>query len=97
MLPLASGIEVCRRPRRDPEMRDVPVIMLTARGEEDDKVRGLDRGADEYVNKTFSTEAPLADVPTQHRQARLAVGGGHLQGGEHHKTGSGKGRVRMVR
>ena len=54
MLPLLSGIEVCRQLRRMPETRDVPIIMLTARGEEGDKLRGLDSGADDYVTKPFS-------------------------------------------
>jgi two-component system, OmpR family, phosphate regulon response regulator PhoB len=54
MLPLMSGIEVCRQLRRNPRTRDVPIIMLTARGEEADKVRGLNAGADDYVAKPFS-------------------------------------------
>ena len=54
MLPLVSGIEVCRRIRRSPETRSLPVIILTARGEETDRVRGLDSGADDYVVKPFS-------------------------------------------
>src|SRR5271170_7603598 len=55
MLPLVSGIEVCRRIRRSPETRALSIIMLTARGEESDRVRGLDSGADDYVVKPFST------------------------------------------
>src|SRR5437667_11654970 len=54
MLPLVSGIEVCRRIRRSPETRALPVIMLTARGEDNDRVRGLDRGADDYFVKPIS-------------------------------------------
>ena len=54
MLPQLSGIEVCRQLRRRPETRSVPIIMLTARGEEGDKLRGLDTGADDYVTKPFS-------------------------------------------
>src|SRR5262245_30165574 len=54
MLPSISGLEVCRQLRRKAETRDVPVIMLTARGEEGDRVRGLDSGADDYVTKPFS-------------------------------------------
>lgn len=54
MLPQTSGIEVCRQLRRHPRTRDVPVIMLTARGEEGDKVRGLNAGADDYLTKPFS-------------------------------------------
>src|SRR5690606_37564043 len=51
MLPKVSGIEVCRRLRQRPETRNVPIIMLTARGEESDRIRGLDTGADDYVVK----------------------------------------------
>ncbi|MGA8383243.1 MAG: response regulator, partial [Stellaceae bacterium] len=54
MLPLVSGIEVCRQIRRSPQTRTLPVIMLTARGEEADRVRGLDSGADDYIAKPFS-------------------------------------------
>ena len=54
MLPKVSGIEVCRRLRSRPETRNVPIIILTARGEETDRIRGLDTGADDYVVKPFS-------------------------------------------
>ena len=54
MLPKVSGIEVCRRLRARTETRNVPIIMLTARGEETDRIRGLDTGADDYVVKPFS-------------------------------------------
>ena len=54
MLPKVSGIEVCRRLRSRPETRNIPIIMLTARGEESDRVRGLDTGADDYLTKPFS-------------------------------------------
>jgi two-component system phosphate regulon response regulator PhoB len=60
MLPLVSGIEVCRQIRRAPTTRSMPVIMLTARGEEDDRVRGLDSGADDYVVKPFSLNELVA-------------------------------------
>ena len=60
MLPLLSGIEVCRQLRRLPETRNVPIIMLTARGEEGDKLRGLDTGADDYVTKPFSPSELIA-------------------------------------
>src|SRR3546814_11428569 len=65
MLPLLSGIEVCRQLRRMGETRSVPIIMLTARGEEGDKLRGLDSGADDYVPTPFSPTdliAPTRDV-----------------------------------
>ena len=54
MLPKISGIEVCRRLRGRAETRNVPIVMLTARGEESDRIRGLDTGADDYVIKPFS-------------------------------------------
>ena len=69
MLPLLSGIEVCRRLRRAPETRALPVLMLTARGEEADKVRGLDCGADDYMTKPFSPRTLLARVRALLRRA----------------------------
>ncbi|HEY0836610.1 MAG TPA: phosphate regulon transcriptional regulator PhoB [Azospirillum sp.] len=54
MLPLMSGLEVCRQLRRGAKTRDIPIIMLTARGEEADRVRGLNSGADDYITKPFS-------------------------------------------
>lgn len=70
MLPLTSGIEVCRQVRRRPELRNTPVIMLTARGEEADKIRGLDSGADDYVTKPFSPAELLARVRALLRRSR---------------------------
>ena len=70
MLPLLSGIEVCRRLRRQPESATVPIIMLTARGEEGDKVRGLDYGADDYVTKPFSPVELIARIRALLRRAR---------------------------
>ena len=60
MLPSLSGIEVCRRIRRNDSARDVPIIMLTARGEDSDRVRGLDSGADDYITKPFSPRELMA-------------------------------------
>jgi len=60
MLPSLSGIEVCRRIRRNESLRDVPIIMLTARGEDSDRVRGLDSGADDYITKPFSPRELMA-------------------------------------
>ncbi|MDQ2803003.1 MAG: phosphate regulon transcriptional regulator PhoB [Pseudomonadota bacterium] len=60
MLPAMSGIEVCRQIRRRPATRELPVIMVTARTEEQDAVRGLNTGADDYISKPFSMEALLA-------------------------------------
>ena len=60
MLPGVSGIDYARRLRSDSDTRDIPIIMLTAKGEEADKVRGLDTGVDDYVTKPFSTKELLA-------------------------------------
>ena len=62
MLPGISGIEVCRLLRSRPETRDIPVIMLTARGEENERVRGLATGADDYIVKPFSVPELLARI-----------------------------------
>ena len=62
MLPQVSGLEVCRQIKRSKATRHVPVIMLTARGEEDDKIRGLDTGADDYVVKPYSLRELMARV-----------------------------------
>jgi two-component system, OmpR family, phosphate regulon response regulator PhoB len=62
MLPLMSGLEVCRQLRRNPNTRDIPVIMLTARGEEADRVRGLNAGADDYITKPFSPTEMTARI-----------------------------------
>jgi two-component system phosphate regulon response regulator PhoB len=72
MLPNASGLEVCRQIRRKTATRDLPVIMLTARGEEADRVRGLDVGADDYVTKPFSITELMARVKALLRRARPA-------------------------
>jgi two-component system phosphate regulon response regulator PhoB len=69
MLPLVSGVEVCRQLRLRPETRNTPIIMLTARGEESDKVRGLDVGADDYVTKPFSPAELIARVRALLRRA----------------------------
>ncbi len=79
MLPLLSGIEVCRQLRRLPETRSVPIIMLTARGEEGDKLRGLDSGADDYVTKPFSPSELIARVRAVIRRARPATENETLQ------------------
>jgi two-component system, OmpR family, phosphate regulon response regulator PhoB len=70
MLPKVPGIEVCRRLRARPETRNTPIIMLTARGEESDRIRGLDMGADDYVTKPFSTTELLARVRAVMRRIR---------------------------
>ncbi|MBP6011272.1 MAG: phosphate regulon transcriptional regulator PhoB [Alphaproteobacteria bacterium] len=73
MLPRVSGIEVCRRLRGRSETRNVPIIMLTARGEEADRVRGLDMGADDYITKPFSMTELLARVRAVLRRIRPAL------------------------
>jgi len=69
MLPGLSGIELCRRLRARPETRQLPIIMLTARGEESEKVRGLGVGADDYIVKPFSVPELLARVRALLRRA----------------------------
>jgi len=73
MLPLTSGLEVCRRLRRQPETRDIPVLMLTARGEEADKIRGLDSGADDYVTKPFSPAELIARIRAVLRRSQPQI------------------------
>jgi two-component system phosphate regulon response regulator PhoB len=70
MLPGVSGLEICRRLRSREGARDMPVIMLTARGEENERVRGLSVGADDYVVKPFSTPELMARVRALLRRAR---------------------------
>jgi len=62
MLPGISGVDFARRLKRDPKLNQIPIIMLTAKGEEADKIRGLDSGADDYITKPFSTRELLARV-----------------------------------
>jgi two-component system phosphate regulon response regulator PhoB len=62
MLPAVDGLEVCRRLKSDPKTRDIPVIILSAKGEEGDMVTGLDRGADDYIAKPFSPRVLSARV-----------------------------------
>jgi len=78
MLPVMSGIEVCRQIRRRPETRDLPVIMVTARAEDQDSVRGLNTGADDYITKPFSIEALLARVRALLRRSNTVTAKGHL-------------------
>ncbi len=62
MLPALSGLEVCRQIRRRPNTRDLPIIMVTARTEDQDAVRALDTGADDYISKPFAMDALLARI-----------------------------------
>jgi two-component system phosphate regulon response regulator PhoB len=73
MLPKVSGIEVCRRLRSRAETRNIPIIMLTARGEESDRIRGLDTGADDYLTKPFSMTELLARMRAVLRRIRPAL------------------------
>lgn len=73
MLPQLSGIEVCRRLRGRQETRNVPIIMLTARGEESDRIRGLDTGADDYLTKPFSMMELLARLRAVMRRIRPSL------------------------
>ncbi len=70
MLPKISGIEVCRRLRQRSESRNVPIIMLTARGEESDRIRGLDTGADDYIVKPFAMSELAARIRAVLRRIR---------------------------
>jgi two-component system phosphate regulon response regulator PhoB len=73
MLPQLSGIEVCRRLRSRGHMRNVPIVMLTARGEEPDRIRGLDTGADDYIVKPFSMTELLARLRAVMRRVRPSL------------------------
>lgn len=92
MLPKLSGIELCRQLKRSPNTKEIPIIMLTARGEENDKVRGLDTGADDYMVKPYSVAELLARARALIRRAGGAGTDG-IQGhgdiildGEQHKV-----------
>lgn len=69
MLPEMSGVEICKLIRSKPDIKNIPIIMLTAKGEEEDKVKGLSAGADDYVTKPFSIPELMARVRTQLRRA----------------------------
>ena len=79
MLPGVSGIEICRRLKASSNTRNVPVIMLSARSEEVDKVRGLETGADDYMVKPYSVVELMARVRTQLRRTRPAAIGERLE------------------
>jgi two-component system phosphate regulon response regulator PhoB len=78
MMPLLSGIEVCRQLKTREDTRHIPVIMLSARSEEVDTVRGLETGADDYVVKPYSMRELMARVRTQLRRVRPATTGSAL-------------------
>jgi len=81
MLPKVSGIEVCRRLRQKTETRNLPIIMLTARGEESDRVRGLDTGADDYIVKPFSMSELAARVRAVLRRIRPGLAEDRIHNG----------------
>lgn len=74
MLPEISGVDICKLIRSKPDIKNIPVIMLTAKGEEEDKVKGLTAGADDYVTKPFSVPELMARVKTQLRRAPEPAG-----------------------
>ena len=82
MIEGTSGIEVCRRLRKSKGTAHVPIIMLTARGEEDDRVRGLETGADDYMTKPFSPRELVARVGAIMRRIRPALAGEMLTVGD---------------
>ena len=82
MIEGTSGIEVCRRLRRDKASAHVPIIMLTAREAEDDRIRGLDTGADDYITKPFSPRELLARVAAVMRRIRPALAGETIEVGD---------------
>ena len=79
MIENLSGIEVCRQLRKSDETANVPIIMLTARGEEDDRIRGFEIGADDYVTKPFSPRELVARVGAVLRRVRPALAGETLR------------------
>jgi two-component system phosphate regulon response regulator PhoB len=82
MMPQLSGIEVCRRLKSNSKTRHIPVIMLSARAEEVDRVRGLETGADDYVVKPYSVIELMARVKAHLRRIRAAAVGDRLEYGD---------------
>ena len=82
MLPKVSGIEVCRRLRSKAETRNIPIILLTARGEESDRIRGLDTGADDYVVKPFSMTELTARIRAVLRRIRPGLAEDRVRQGD---------------
>ncbi len=101
MMPNLSGIEVCRRLKIRPETRSIPVIMLSARSEEVDRVRGLETGADDYVIKPYSVLELMARVRSQLRRVRPSTVGQQLEfndimlDSESHKVTRGKNELKL--
>ena len=82
MMPVYSGIDLCRKLRERPETRGLPVIMLSARGEESDRTLGLDTGADDYLTKPFSPKELVARVKALLRRSRPAIMAGVIEAGD---------------
>ncbi|MBT0670288.1 phosphate regulon transcriptional regulator PhoB [Novosphingobium profundi] len=82
MLDQIPGIEVCRQLRKDKETAQIPVIMVTARGEEEDRIRGLKTGADDYVTKPFSPRELMARIEALLRRSRPSLAGNVLVWGD---------------
>ena len=78
MIPQPSGLEVCRRLKSNPKTRQIPIIMLSARAEDVDRVRGLETGADDYVVKPYSVIEFTARVKAHFRRANVATAGAKL-------------------
>lgn len=101
MLPHVSGIEVCRQLKTRPETRSIPIIMLSARSEEVDRVRGLETGADDYVVKPYAVAELMARVRTQLRRVRPSTVGQVLVyedislDSETHRVSRGKTELRL--
>jgi two-component system, OmpR family, phosphate regulon response regulator PhoB len=101
MMPRLSGIEVCRQLKMNKETRDIPVIMLSARSEEVDAVRGLETGADDYVVKPYSLRELMARVRGQLRRSSPAAQGAVLTfeditlDGERHRVTRGETEVKL--
>jgi two-component system, OmpR family, phosphate regulon response regulator PhoB len=82
MLPGISGIELARRLKNDTGYKDLPIILLTARGEEEDKIRGLEIGADDYITKPFSPKEMIARIKAVMRRSGKLSESGHLNVGD---------------
>ncbi|MEM7766481.1 MAG: phosphate regulon transcriptional regulator PhoB, partial [Pseudomonadota bacterium] len=82
MLPKVSGIEVCRRVRNGNDTANIPIIMLTAKAEESDRIRGLNTGADDYVTKPFSTTELIARIQAVMRRIRPGLVEDHVEVGD---------------
>lgn len=97
MLPGQSGLMLARKWRQDPRVKPVPILMLTARGDESDKVAGLDAGADDYITKPFSTQEMMARIRSVLRRRtpervddNVSVAGLSLDGGSYRVTWQGQ-------